>query len=199
MKKMSTVLILLLIVPLFAFAAPKKKVTIPILKQRVAVLLSENKALKAEIALLKAQKPPVCTSSAPIINNIVQREIITQVKQPMQTVTIQNEVKREVKFNASVITDNVEVKGLKSATGITFQVMNLQDGDTVDVSGTTITSQVSSGSVITYELPLTATNITVTINGTAHPVEIIVKDSPDFGSNSNKHIYVSPATQFVTI
>lgn len=207
MKKMSTtVLVVLLLVPLFAFAAPKKRLTIPALKKQVAALISENKSLKAELAKLKAQQPLSCPQTPAVASSFRAEEqpTLPEVTRQSEQVTMPIEEtpqtpKREVRFNASPITDRVEVNGLETAIGIIFQVSGLIGGDVVNLSGTEITSQEQSSSAVTYRLPLTATNFSVVINGESHSVEVVVSDSPDRGSNSNKHIYVSPRTQSVMI
>jgi len=201
MKKMSTVLAILLLVPLFTFAAPKVKVTLPILKKQVSALMAENKSLKAEIALLKAQKPQLCAVSGP--ESRAQEQQPLQTTQPSQIIMPIEETpttpKREVRFNASAITDDVEVNGIKTAIGIMFQVQNLKGGDVVTLSGVEVTSEEQFSDAITYKLPITATNFTVVINGEDYPVEVIVKDTPNRDQNSSKHIHISPLTQFVMI
>lgn len=206
MKKMSTLLVLaLLLVPAIALGAPKKRITMPMLKKQVASLVKENTSLKSEIELLKNQLETSKTelNFCRAYPQVIERKTIEQAPPVVITRTVATQsnssgTTRYAKFNASGITDGVEINGLETVTGILFQISNLESTDTVVVSTQSGTHETpfELGSRI-YKLGLNDTKIDVSINGKTYTVEIIVTDSPN--DNKNKHVIVSPATQSMPI
>lgn len=194
MKKIYTLLVIALLVPAFAFAAPKKKITIPFLQKQISYLAKENKALRAELDTLKALQTKTskelafCRQSPETV--VEYRTIQTQPQIVYTPVVVSNSnaPKRKANITAYPITDKVEVNGLETVVNAGIQLQGVTVDDKIDLLGTTIVDSYYRDGSKFYVLPPAPVKLTLTINGNTFFPEITVLDTPDPGSNANKRV-----------
>ena len=204
MKKFATICILL-ILPMLVFAAPKKKVTMSDLKKQIVMLVSENKALKAEIETLKRSNTAsltelnYCKANPRTIEYRTSQAQPTIVEQFTGSTSRESLQNRRLDFYASPITDRVEVDGVETTTSVKFQVTNTVPSDIISVSGVDVLSMETTESSRLFELALNVSKFDLTINGTVYTPEIIIKDEVEKDRNADKRIFVSPNLTSVEI
>lgn len=203
MKKIYTLLVIALLVPTFAFAAPKKKITIPFLQKQISYLAKENKALRTELETLKALQNKTSTELNYCKANpsVLERVTTTQQVVPVMVTSssyvaqsvLQPQEQRKLKIFASPVTDGVEVNGVETMLNVRFQIQSTLDTDTIELTGATILDQYNEGGGKIFILSPESALVTLTVNGKATNTNIVVEDSPDKNNNSNKRVYLTGA------
>lgn len=191
MKKIHTLLVLILLVPTFALAAPKQRITMPFLKKQVASLTNENKALRAELDALKALQTKTSNELAFCRQNpVIEYRQAAQPQFIYTPVVVSNPdaPKRKANITAYPITDKIEVNGLHTVINAGIQLQGVTVDDKIDLLGTTIVDSYFENGSKFYVLPPESVKLTLTINGNTFFPEIVVYNTPDMGSNSNKKV-----------
>lgn len=203
MKKLSIIVMLLLLVPSLAFAAPKVKITFASLKKQVSVLVIENKALKAEIEALKATNTKLVADVTYCKANpqkIVERVTTQQlVPYPVTNVVYSGETQppaktRKMKLHVSPITDGVEVGGVETVTGVKLQVQEYELTDSVELVDRVATNTYTLSGTKVFEFTPESSTFLIRVNGSSFTVNIVVENTPDKDRNANKRVYLTGVT-----
>lgn len=202
MKKFYTLLAIALIIPGLAFAAPKQRITIPFLKKQVTYLANENKALKAEIEALKALQTKTstelnyCKANPQVVERTIQNNtpIVVSSSYSDSSSNQPSSQIRTARFNVSPVTDDVEVNGFETVTAISLQIAPVKESDSVSINGANILYAGYENGSFMFTLSPESKDISLTINNKTVNSSIVVMDTPDMGSNSNKKVTLQGQT-----